>query len=369
MNLSKTFSQEQYNAFKQSAMVKQPLRKEINLHDLKFITIDTVDYCGLKLGMSKRAVKDIMQLLGLAQSFGGKLNNVFGEQFTNTLLNIMKDAISTKKGVSVNLLVSPDRIIQRIHKSGSSWVSTENFFDIVERTIDKSNLSINNMQVNNQGGIIIGTTNPDSEFQLSGKGLDSKQEVFQGGLNFNRTYSGLQVDPFLYRLWCANGCVTKEFEESIRMTNITPNSWNEFYKNLERIEANNFQPKGFADKVKMAANTPASLAEMDKAINLIKNSSNIDDLNIQPFVQYGETYNAFKKMGIQPRELTHQQKKNARTNVSVWDIVNGITDFASHDYGFEVKDPENTRNNMMVEAGALLTKTYDTQNLLVAQPF
>ena len=57
MNLTKTFSQEQYNAFKQTAMVKQPLRKEINLTDLKFITIDTVDYCGLKLGMSKKAIK------------------------------------------------------------------------------------------------------------------------------------------------------------------------------------------------------------------------------------------------------------------------------------------------------------------------
>jgi hypothetical protein len=369
MNLSKQFSQAQYDAFKQSTMVKQPLRKEINLHELKFITIDTVDYCGLKLGMSKRAVKDMMQILGLAQTFGGKLNNVFGEQFTNTLLNTMKDAISTKKSLSVTLLVSPDRIVQRIHKSGSSWVSTENFFDIVERTIDKSDLSINNMQVNNDGGIIIGTTNPNSEFQLSGKNLDSKQEVFQGGLNFNRNYSGVQVDPFLYRLWCANGCVTKEFEESIRMSNINQSSWNDFYKNLERIEANNFQPKGFADKVKLAAATPASLNEMDRAINLIKNNSNIDDQNIQPFIPYGETYNAFKKMGIQPSELSTKQKINARTNVSMWDIINGVTDFASHDYGFEIKNPENTRNEMMVQAGGMLTKNYDTQNLLVAQPF
>ena len=369
MNLSKTFSQEQYNAFKQASMVKQPLRKEINLVDLKFITIDTVDYCGLKLGMSKKAIKDIMSVLGLAQSFGGKLNSVFGEQFTNTLLNTMKDAVSKQKSLSVTLLVSPDRVIQRIHKSGSSWVSTENFFDIVESTIDKSNLLINNMQHDSDGGIIIGTTNPNSEFNIKGSNLNSSQEVFQGGLNFNRNYAGVQVDPFLHRLWCTNGLVTKEFEESIRMSNIDNTSWEKFYKNLEKIEANNFQPKGFADKVKMAAATPASLGEMDRAIQLIKRNSNITDHSIQPFIPYGETYNAFKKMGIQPSELTHKQKTNARTNISVWDVVNGITDFASHDYGFEVKDPENTRNSMMVEAGQILTKQYDTQNLLVAQPF
>ena len=74
-------------------------------------------------------------------------------------------------------------------------------------------------------------------------------------------------------------------------------------------------------------------------------------------------------MGIQPTELTPAQKRNARTNVSVWDIVNGITDFASHDYGYEIKDPENTRNELMVQAGGILTKQYDTQNLLVAQPY
>ncbi len=279
------------------------------------------------------------------------------------------DAVSKQKSLSVTLLVSPDRVIQRIHKSGSSWVSTENFFDIVESTIDKSNLLINNMQHDSDGGIIIGTTNPNSEFNIKGSNLNSSQEVFQGGLNFNRNYAGVQVDPFLHRLWCTNGLVTKEFEESIRMSNIDNTSWENFYKNLEKIEANNFQPKGFADKVKMAAATPASLGEMDRAIQLIKRNSNIDDNSIQPFIPYGETYNAFKKMGIQPSELSYKQKTNARTNISVWDVVNGITDFASHDYGFEVKDPENTRNSMMVDAGQILTKQYDTQNLLVAQPF
>ena len=53
----------------------------------------------------------------------------------------------------------------------------------------------------------------------------------------------------------------------------------------------------------------------------------------------------------------------------MWDIINGVTDFASHDYGFEIKNPETTRNEMMVQAGGMLTKNYDTQNLLVAQPF
>lgn len=369
MNLSKQISQEHWNSFKNATSVKQPMRKEINLADLKFLTLDTVDYCGVRLVMSKRAVKDIMSILGLSQTFGGNLNSIFGEQFTNTLLNTMKDAISSRKGISVTLLVSSDRVIQRVHKTGSSWVSTENFFDLVERTIDKHGLIVNNVENDSNGNIIVKTTNPNSEFDIVGKGLDSKQEVFQGGLNFQRTYNGLEVDPYLYRLWCTNGMVTKEFEESIRMTNITPQDWERFHQQLDRIESNNFVPQGFVDKVKMAANTPASIAEMERAINLIKSNSNCEDMAIMPFVNYGETYNQFKKMGIQPSELSNGQKKNARTNQSVWDIVNGITDFASHDYGFEIKDPENTRNNMMVQAGGILTKQYDTQNLLLAQPF
>ena len=369
MNLNKQISTNHWNSFKDGAFRKQPLRKEINLAELKFITLHDVDYCGLKLGMSKRAIRDIMSILGLANTFGGKINSVFGEQFTNTLLNTMKDAISMKKSINVTLLVSPERIIQRIHQEGSSWVSTDNFFDIVETAIDKHDLIVNNVETNTDGGIIVKTTNPNSEFGIKGTNLKSDQEVFQGGLNFHRTYNGLEVDPYLYRLWCTNGLVTKEFDESIRMTNIRPQDWEKFHKNLDRIEKNNFQPQGFVDKVKIAATTPASMAEMMRGINLIKGCSNIDDLNVNPFITYGETFNAFKKMGLQPTELTSQQKKNARTNISVWDVVNGITDFASHDYGFEVKDPENTRNSLMVEAGAILTKQYDTQNLLVSQPF
>lgn len=363
-------TQSEFNLVKTQALQNQPIRKTINLADLKFITLDTVEYCGLHLGMSKRAIKDLMKILGLNQTFGGKLNNIFGEEFTNSLLNMMKNTISQKKNSQVNILVTSDRYIQRIHNSGSSWVSTENFFDLVEKTIDNSNLQIDSIDHDNLGGIVINTRNLESEFQIKGKGLNSKQEIFQGGLNFSRNFNGVEVNPYMYRLWCTNGMVTKQFDNRIFLGNIDQKSWEKFYIQLENIQKNGFQPTGFSDKVKMAANTQASLAEMNKGMNIImSNTQDLELQNILPFINYGETYNGFKSMGIQPDLLSQKQKQNARTNQTIWDIVNGITDFASHDYGFNIKNPEKSRNQMMVDAGELLSKEYDTQNLLDVQPF
>ena len=66
-------------------------------------------------------------------------------------------------------------------------------------------------------------------------------------------------------------------------------------------------------------------------------------------------------------KLNHDQQKNAKTALSVWDVINGVTDFASHNYGYEMKD--NSAANLQMQAGSMLCKdSYDTSNLVLVQP-
>jgi hypothetical protein len=58
--------------------------------------------------------------------------------------------------------------------------------------------------------------------------------------------------------------------------------------------------------------------------------------------------------------------KGAKTGTSIWDLVNGITHFASHDNGFKIEDYD--RRKLQLEASRLLTKNYDMANF-VKSPF
>ena len=65
--------------------------------------------------------------------------------------------------------------------------------------------------------------------------------------------------------------------------------------------------------------------------------------------------------------LTPEQKRNCRTGLTHWDVINGITDFASHNYGYEKKP--NSDRHLQVQAGDMLARTPDTANLILNQPF
>ena len=85
------------------------------------------------------------------------------------------------------------------------------------------------------------------------------------------------------------------------------------------------------------------------------------------FIRSKHSYGRIHAAGIDTVGLTDSQKRNLRTGVTVWDVINGVTDFASHNYGFEKKP--NADRHMQMRAGDMLSRTFDTSNLVYNQPF
>jgi len=213
------------------------------------------------------------------------------------------------------------------------------------------------------GGISLSASSPNSEFGVG----NFNDEVFHGGLNLSITADGIKAAPYLHRLVCTNGMVTRSFEESFNLNRNTTESWTTFWQNLERIEKSGFKPVAFTNKVVNARETRASFAEMERTMNLILGNSKCDLDNLQQFINYKPTFNRLHSAGIDTIKLTPGQKRNLRTGLSVWDCINGVTDFASHNYGFEKS--ANCDRHLQLQAGDILTKDFDTQNLILNQPY
>jgi hypothetical protein len=253
----------EYTAFREECIAKQPIRKTILLSDLKFHTMDAVDYKGVTLGINRTALKQLVKIVGFSVSGTEDIKGAIGEEGSINILNALKNVVSSAKGNEIIICVSPDRVITTVTKSGtkSSLISTSTYFDLMERIIDRHGLDVTGTTFNPANGnvYIEALANKENrEFQIG----DISDEVFNSGISLSLTADGISADPFLHRLVCTNGMVTRQFEESFKLNSTEPRVWEEFYKHLERIEGNGFVPQKFSEKVKEAINTPASLYEM-----------------------------------------------------------------------------------------------------------
>ncbi len=359
-------TQAQFDAFREEAITKQPIRKTILLSDLKFHTMDAVDYAGITLGLRSSALKDLVRIIGFHAGHSDRLRESVGEETAINILNSLKTVIGGIRKEAV-ISVTPDRIITRIRlkDKGTSGISPQTYFDTFDRLANDHNLEIQSTHFNPESGSVsISALAGKHEFQVG----SLSDEVFRTGISLSLNQSGISADPYLHRLVCTNGMVTRQFEESFRLRSMEKRVWEEFFIHLDRIEKGGFVPGKFIDAVNVARSNPASLAELEKGASLLSGNSDIPEAELEIFFRgLKTTYSRFASAGIDTARLTDAQKRNCRTAISNWDVINGITDFASHNYGYEKK--ANSDRHLQMVAGDLLSKGPDTANLVLDQPF
>jgi hypothetical protein len=356
----------QFQAFRKDAIARQPIRKTVLLSDLKFETLDTIKYAGVYLGISRTALKNIVGIIGLQMKGSDNLSRIAGEDLAISVLNSLKTVMSGA-ATEVIISVTPDRTITKVTATGakSSLISAESYFETFDRIANNHKLNIQSTNFNSEtGSISISTIADNSEHQVRG----FNDEVFHAGLNFTRTDAGIQADPYMHRLICTNGMVTRQFEESYKLNSLSPATWTDFYRHLETIEKSGFVPARFNETVNSAIKNPASLAELERGIRLLKSHSSIEDHDLETFFPGSRrTISELLRSGIDPAELTDAQKRNVRTALTKWSVINGVTDFASHNYGIEKKDGAD--RHLQVQAGDMLAATPDCSNIILKQPF
>jgi hypothetical protein len=98
----------------------------------------------------------------------------------------------------------------------------------------------------------------------------------------------------------------------------------------------------------------------------MRSLSDADHKELEAWVPLHNTRAKFHESRIDTISFSTAQKKGAKTGTSVWDLVNGITHFATHDNGFKIDDYD--RRRLQVEASRMLTKDFDMANF-VPSPF
>lgn len=360
MSTIQTLSSQIIDRKRVDTLEAQNLRKLVHFRDINIIDGDTIEYKGQHISITKSAFKNLLGLLGMSQAFAQKFETLFTKEAKSQFINTMKNAMSSNSGKlsEVTLVLNPiTKFVVAITGKDKFGISNEQFMGVAENIIDNHSMEVSNWSVDPGSGIVtINAFNPNANFAVQGL----SDEVFTGGVTFkNSPKDGFQVLPYVNRQWCTNGLTTAFAEEAYTLNSLDQGSMEKFFENLNELRKNNFAPTGFADRVRAAHDTPASLHELQFAHNLI---APFAGERVDHWVPLTENMNAYNRAGFET--LSSDQMKAAKSNTSVWDLTNGVTHFATH--GADLIDTAMQDYNaadLMVKAGNIFgKKRYDHEN-------
>lgn len=365
MELLRTLTQEDFRTKADLATSVQPVRKTVSLGKLEILGDSLIKVEGKNIPMTTKAFTQLATILGVPIQFQGRVDKLFGGDAKKDIVNKMKSALIRQGMTSLTLVASPTtKEIVGFLKKENTFISHQGFFGLVSGSIGDQGLSVRDFTISPDGtGVTISCFDPRAEYGIEGL----KDEFFQGGVTFhNSIISGVSVSPYINRLVCLNGMIGAGFDENIKLKDLSNSSIEIFRGKMLDLSKRDYQPRNFIDRAKKAINTHASYAELESSSELILDSSNVSIPDLSKWLPYLETNEAFAKFGLPPVTLTSGQKKTAKTGTTMWDLINGLTHFSTHNSQYKIS--EESRRAIQRKAGDLLAKTFDMENLVLT-PF
>jgi len=356
-----------FNRFKSTAESSQMIDRQFFLSQIEVVDSESIKINGSYISISRKAFKDLIGILGLNESVLKVFDTTFGSDKTKMVLKLIQDSVARNKE-QVSLYANPiNREIQRItlQKKEIKGLDNKTYFSTLERMLnDNPNFEIKYFNADFESKDVH-LVDKSAEFRV-GK---HSAEIFHPGIAFSTKFnSDTKFDSYTERLICTNGMVSRDANMSYSLNqNFNQAQWVKFFDHIETVKLNNWISPVYNQKIELAMQVNASLYEMKEAARLINPRNELkNDVNL--WIPLNDTINRFKGIGVNPDELSDAQLKTAKTGTKVWDLINAVTDFASHDYNFKIFEGE--KIGMKVAAGKMLMKdTYDMQNLAVASPF
>lgn len=363
-----TVTDAQYQAFKEKALNNGIIRRTVSFSDIVLISDKLIEYAGIQFEMTEDAFKALVKMCGLSNGQLEKINTALGEKTGSQLLKMMQVAMAGIPGKNT-LCMLVNKINCKVvdfTKSAESVLSNNAYFKLFEEVMNNhSGMFIKNMALTENGNVELSVINENWEFNIGGL----NDEYFKSGLVFINTPSSTIINPFNERLVCTNGMVVASEGLSLILKNSDPTSVNGFFDAVRNLKGVlNFEQE-FKRRVIRMMDTQASYAELvevRKAVEYhVANQTDPDvRVTVESFIPKIDVERAFMANLVNLSELDKKTWKKIRTMLTVWDLVNKLTDLSSHPqrYGLTLKEGNSSIFQLQRAAGELSFKDqYDLE--------
>ena len=328
-----------YQSFKRGVLNTNFFRKEVELSEITIVSDEKISYKGVEMDMTQDAFKDLVKLLGLTQGVVKTFENILSKEAKTKIITLMKSAHATiEKKHKICMLVTSNAVVCGFLRSIKEAVLSNNsFFQLFEEIMQiHSGMEIKTMALTKQGNVEITVVNRNWQFDIAGL----KDEYFHSGMTFINMPDRTIINPFNERLVCTNGMVTQAKGMSLELLNSDATSINGFFDAVRNIKNMDYFQNEFKRRAMIMMKTVASYHEMKSVHNSIMNQVNFHHMTesdalmarttIERFVPVSYVESEYMKNKVYLEEMDKKIWHQAKTNQTVWELVNALTDISSH---------------------------------------
>lgn len=310
---------------------------------------------GTELLVNDMVSKQLDEIIGLTPTQAKVVRNASGEIGVRDFRNYLATAGSMTKPVSVALIANPSsRTVSGLVPIKEGLITSDAFFDFLELFLDKNGLYPVNYQMayDIAAGftLFLDSNNPDVRQIAPGEDFLVNSYYLKWNLG------QIELGRYYERLVCSNGQTETVKHKEASITSFREDQIcgiMEIPRNGAMLTASFDRFRG---KALEAMAVKASIAEL-KLVSDKLDHFMIDSQAVMAIAPYGKELQMYLNAGY---DGVPNQLKQLKASMSVWNLYNSVTDYASNNTVWDSDD--NRRGMLQGEALKFLMRERDVKN-------
>lgn len=311
--------------------------------------------------------KQLAKMLKINFSMAQKMD----EETFGTILNMLKTLQSSHKSVKeVTVVFDPiQKKLTHISESEYSRISNGQLFSFAQALVE-SNPNLKIIEVLGAQDMVDCEIRILSSQNVALVGVESNDpEDFQFGLTLaNRGVSTI-IGDFAYRLVCENGMMGIRSDDRFKLGGTDTDNMFQLFQHFDKVAKQGFIPEDFNENVSTASRIPASLSELMAVYQHItqrllpdfpEQRGMIEEaIKTRFFPELTDIEHKLARKNIDINDLTKKQMQMVRSDKTMWELINIVTDLGSNHSVYPISDTA----YLQKLGGRLLTKPFDLKDI------
>ena len=282
------------------------------------------------------------------------VGSAYGTRGTTNLRNFFGQAFSNSDERIVLVGDMADKKVTRLMGTKHHLIPPQSFFDFAELFMDDNGYEPDAVESGPVGVDIAIRMRPVRPEYLS---FDDKDDEFlSNGLSLHWNPVEISLNNFYERVICSNGAVRLVENKVAHINSVEPNEISDF---LDLGKSNGIMRKNtgqLLEYAREAIGTQASVRELGIGVKML-NRLGVSTDDAEQIIPYGQNLARYEKAGYSTDAKTMQM---ATSNMSMWQLFNSMTAFATHNKAWP--DDDIRRSRLMQHSMDLLFRTRDIKH-------
>ena len=310
---------------------------------------------GTEVLVNDMVSKQLDEIIGVTPKQAKVVKNASGESGVRAFRNYLATAGSMTDPVSVALIANPSsRTVSGLVPIKDEPITSDCFFDFLELFLDKNQLVPVKYQMayDISAGLTLFLDSLTPDVRQIAPGEDFLINSYYLKWNLGQ----IELGRYYERLICSNGSVKTISHKEARVTSVRVEKIGGIMELPRKQNFLNSAFDEFSSKALEAMTVRASIAEL-KLVSEKLELYLADSRAAASIAPYARELQMYADAGY---ECERVRMRNLKASMTVWDLFNGVTDYASNNRDWDADD--NRRGMLQGEALRFLMRDRDIRN-------